>query len=85
MWTHRLAGSVLASFGLGLLVLQLALLYGSTAAQGWMVTIGLPGTAVLSCLGAVCFSAGCLLAAAPKTTLHHARRAAAAMRRSPRP
>ena len=85
MWTHRLAGGALAAFGLALLGLQLALLYGSAAAQGWMVAIGLPGTAVLSCLGAVCFSAGCLLAAAPKTTVRHARRAAAVIRRTARP
>jgi hypothetical protein len=85
MWTHRLAGGALAALGLTLLVLQLALLYGSAAEQDWMVAIGLPGTAVLSALGAVSFSAGCLLAAAPKTTVHHVRRAANAVRRVPKP
>jgi hypothetical protein len=85
MWTHRLAGGALAALGLTLLVLQLALLYGSTAERDWMVAVGLPGTAVMTALGAVSFSAGCLLAAAPKTTVHHAQRAAAAVRRSPRP
>jgi hypothetical protein len=82
MWTHRLAGGVLAALGLTLLALQLALLYGDAAERAWMVAIGLPGTAVLSAFGAVCFSAGCLLAMAPKTTVHHVRRAAAAVRRS---
>ncbi|MGZ3272518.1 MAG: hypothetical protein ACXU82_04290 [Caulobacteraceae bacterium] len=81
MWTHRLAGGLLAAFGLVLLALQLALLYGSIAEQGLMVAIGLPGTAVLSALGAVCFAAGCLLAAAPAATVRHARRAASAVRR----
>lgn len=85
MWPHRLSGGVLAALGLTLLGLQLALLYGSAQEQGWMVAIGLPGTAVLSALGAVCFSAGCLLATAPKTTLHHVRRAASAVRRVTRP
>lgn len=83
MWTHRLTGGALAALGLTLLALQLALLYGSTAERDWMVAIGLPGSAVLSALGAVSFSAGCLLAAAPKTTVHHVRRAAAAARRVP--
>ena len=81
MWTHRLAGSVLAALGLTVLLLQLALLYGSAEEKTWMVAIGLPGTAVLSALGAVCFSAGCLLATAPRTTVHHVRRAAVAIRR----
>jgi hypothetical protein len=62
MWTHRLAGGFLAALGLTLLGLQLALLYGSAEERGWMVAIGLTGTAVLSALGAVSFSAGCLLA-----------------------
>jgi hypothetical protein len=84
MWTHRLAGGVLAVFGLTLLALQLALLYGSAAERGWMVAIGLPGTAVLSALGAVSFSAGCLLATAPRTTVHHVRRAAGMVRRAPK-
>jgi hypothetical protein len=83
MWTHRLSGGVLAALGLTLLVLQLALLYGSAEERAWMVAIGLPGTTVLSALGAVCFSCGCLLATAPKMTVHHARRAAAALRRPP--
>ncbi len=82
MWIHRLAGGFLAAFGLTLLGLQLALLYGDAVEQGWMVAIGLPGTAVLSALGAVSFSAGCLLAAAPRTTVHHMRRAAGAVRRT---
>ncbi len=84
MWTHRVSGAVLAAFGLILLVLQLALLYGSARERAWMVAIGLPGTAVLSALGAVCFSSGCLLATAPRTTLRHVRRVAAAVRSSPR-
>jgi hypothetical protein len=84
MWTHRLAGVVVAAFGLALLALQLALLYGSAADRAWMVAIGLPGTAVLSALGAVSFSAGCLLATAPRTTVHHVRRAAGLVRRAPR-
>jgi hypothetical protein len=84
MWAHRLAGGVLAAFGLTLLALQLALLYGSTREQAFMVAIGLPGTTVLSALGAVSFSMGCLLAAAPRTTVHHVRRAAAAVSRAPK-
>jgi hypothetical protein len=84
MWSHRLAGIALAALGLTLLVLQLALLYGSAAERNWMVAIGLPGTAVLTALGAVSFSAGCLLAAAPRTTVHHVRRATAAVRRAPK-
>ncbi len=84
MWTHRLAGGALVALGLALLVLQLALLYGSAAEQALMVSIGLAGTAVLSTLGAVCFAAGCLLASAPKTTVHHVRRAAAAVRSAQR-
>jgi hypothetical protein len=83
MWIHRLAGGALAAFGLALLCLQLALLYGSAADRALMVAIGLPGTAVLSVLGAVCFSTGCLLAAAPQTTVHHVRRATALVRRTP--
>ncbi len=55
MWTHRLAGGALAVLGLTLLILQLALLYGSPTEQALMVSIGLPGTAVLSALGPVCF------------------------------
>ena len=55
MWPHRLAGGALAALGLVLLILQLALLYGSAAERGWMVAIGLPGTAVLTALGAVSF------------------------------
>jgi hypothetical protein len=83
MWTHRLAGGVLAALGLTLLALEMALLYGSAGEQSLMVSIGLPGTAVLSALGAVCFSAGCLLAAAPRTTVHHVRRVAKSVRRPP--
>lgn len=84
MWIHRLAGGLLAALGLALLALQFALLYGSTREQALMVAIGLPGTALLSALGAVCFGTGCLLASAPKTTVHHVRRAAAAVRRTAR-
>jgi len=83
MWAHRLTGVVLAALGLTVLALQLALLYGSAGEQGLMVSIGLPGTAVLAALGAVCFSAGCLLAAAPRTTVHHVRRATTVIRRPP--
>jgi hypothetical protein len=85
MWTHRLAGGALAAFGLTLLVVQLALLYGSASERDWMVAIGLPGTAILTSLGAVSFSAGCLLAAAPRTTVHHVRKAAAAVRFTSKP
>jgi hypothetical protein len=46
-----------------------------------MVAIGLPGVAVFSSLGAVCFAFGCLLAAAPQATVRHVRRAARALRR----
>ena len=84
MGTHRLAGGALAALGLTLLVLQLALLYGSASERALMVTIGLPGTAVLTALGAVSFSAGCLLATAPAATVRHVGRAAAALRRTSR-
>ena len=84
MWTHRFAGGVLAVLGLTLLILQLALLYGSSTERTLMVSMGLPGTAVLSAFGAVCFSMGCLLAATPRSTVHHVRRAAAIVRRAPR-
>jgi hypothetical protein len=83
MCTHRLAGGVLAALGLTVLGLQLALLYGWAEERAWMAAVGLPGTAVLSTLGAVSFSAGCLLAAAPGITVRHMRRAAAAIRRPP--
>jgi hypothetical protein len=78
MLTYRIAGGVRAAFGLALLVAQLPLLYGSVAQQALMVSIGLPGTAALSAVGAVWFSMECLLAAAPRTTVHHARRIASA-------
>lgn len=84
MWTHRLTGGLLAVFGLTLLGLQLALLEGSPAERTWMLAIGLPGTAVLSALGAVCFAAGRLLATAPRTTVRHVKRAAALVRHAPK-
>ncbi len=84
MWTDRLTGAVLALFGLTLLALQMTLLEGTAAERAWMLEIGLPGTAGLPALGALCFSAGSLLATAPRTTVYHARRAAARVRRSPR-
>jgi hypothetical protein len=83
MWSHRLAGGALAVLGLTLLLLQLALLYGSARERAWMAAIGLPAAAVLSALGAVCFSCGCLLAAAPRATVRHAGRVAATLRRPP--
>ena len=85
MWMHRLTGGLLAAFGLALLGLQLALLYGSSEERDLMVAVGLPGTAVLTALGALSFAMGCLLAAAPRTTLHHTRRAVAAVRRTSKP
>jgi hypothetical protein len=81
MTSHRLLGAALALVGLALLFGQLGLLYGSAENQARMVAIGLPGVAVLTTTGAVCFACGCLMAAAPKTNLHHARRAANILRR----
>ena len=81
MHSHRIVGVGLIAAGLALFCGQLALLYGSATEQGWMVAIGLPGVAVLSALGAVCFAFGCLLAAAPHATVRHVRRAADALRR----
>ncbi len=78
---HRLIGVGLALLGLALLVAQLVMLYGSGADRELMLRIGLPGVAVLSSTGAICFGVGCLLAAAPRTTLHHVRRASHALRR----
>ena len=81
MLSHRLLGAALVLAGLAALFGQLALLYGNAAQRGWMVAIGLPGVAVLSSLGAVCFAFGCLLAAAPHTTVRHVRRAAGTLNR----
>jgi hypothetical protein len=74
-------GAALALFGVALLFGQLGLLYGSAENQARMVAIGLPGVVVLTITGAICFACGCLMAAVPKTTLHHAQRAANALRR----
>jgi hypothetical protein len=74
-------GAALALMGLALLFGQLGLLYGSAANQARMVAIGLPGVAILTTTGAICFACGCLMAAAPRTTLHHTRRAANLLRR----
>lgn len=81
MWTHRISGIALIVFGLAVLVGQLLVLYGVGHATDAMVRIGLPGTAVLTSLGAVSFSSGCLLAAAPRTTVRHATRIVRGLRR----
>lgn len=80
MHSHRILGAGLILAGLAMLFGQLALLYGGATQQGWMVAVGLPGVAVFSSLGAVCFAFGCLLAAAPRSTVRHVRRAARALR-----
>jgi hypothetical protein len=68
-------------FGLAVLVGQLLALYGVGHATDVMVRIGLAGTALLTTVGAVSFSAGCLLAAAPRTTVRHATRIARGLKR----
>lgn len=81
MGFHRMIGAGLALLGLALLFGQLALLYGASAERDLMVAIGLPGVAILSSAGAVCFACGCLLAAAPHVVVHHARKVSRAVRR----
>ena len=83
MGGHRMVGAGLALVGLALLFGQLALLYGTSAERDLMVALGLPGVAVLSSAGAICFACGCLLAAAPHAVIHHARRVSRALRRRP--
>lgn len=81
MRTHRLFGLALAGVGLVLLFGQLAMLYGVVGQPDMMVIIGLPGSAILTSLGAISFSTGCLLAAAPRATVRHAARVAGGLRR----
>ena len=76
MLAHRFLGMALAAAGLALLFGQLSLLYGSSGQELLMVHIGLPGVAILSSAGAIAFAVGCLLAAAPRATVHHVTRVA---------
>lgn len=82
MWTHRFYGMALAAFGLAVLVGQLAVLYGVIGGLDVMIRIGLPGSAILDSLGAICFATGCLLAAAPRTTVRHATRLSGMLKRA---
>lgn len=82
MWTHRFYGFALAAFGAAVLVGQLAVLYGLVGGLDVMIRIGLPGSALLTSLGAISFSTGCLLAAAPRTTVRHAARLSGMLKRS---
>jgi hypothetical protein len=81
MWTHRILGLALAAFGLAVLGGQILALYGSAGAREVMASIGLAGSAVLTSIGAVSFSTGCLLAGAPHATVRHAARMAKGLRR----
>ncbi len=81
MRTHRLYGIALAVLGLALLFGQLAMLYRVVGGLDVMVAVGLPGTAILTSLGAISFASGCLLAAAPRATVRHAGRVAGSLRR----
>jgi hypothetical protein len=82
MLAHRLLGTALAAFGLVLLFGQLVMLYGATAQELLVIEIGRPGLAILSGAGALCFAMGCLLAAAPRTTVYRLRCAAGLVRRA---
>jgi hypothetical protein len=81
MGYHRMIGAGLMLLGLSLLFGQLALLYGSSAERDLMVAMGLPGVAILSSAGAICFGCGCLLVAAPGAVIRHMNKASSALRR----
>ena len=82
MGAHRIAGLMLAGFGLALLIGQFAMLYGSARQQAAMVDLGFGVVSVLTGAGAVSVAVGCLMATAPHLVRRSLRRDAG---RQPRP